>query len=296
MAANGAPADAAVPVSLDNGEIRQERPARGERGEGRRELGERGEGRRERGERAEGQNGGGVRAAEGADQVSRPAAPMIAGAPEMAATADLEAGATDSAVKTDRPEGEERRERRSRDRYGRDRRERNGERAGERERAPKDDATEQESAMDRAEVREPVARSYFDRPSTTATTEASAPAEARADAKPDHALVATSTDGPRPAPAPAVAVAVAVAAIVPAMPAVTRFTLPMDELAQIAERSGLQWVNSDAGKVAAAQAAIAAEPAPIHVPRERPPLALPDEGPLVLVETRKDLRNLNLPF
>ena len=80
------------------------------------------------------------------------------------------------------------------------------------------------------------------------------------------------------------------------MPAVTPFTLPMDELSLIAERSGLQWVNSDAGKVAAAQAAIAAEPAPIHVPRERPPLVISDEGPLVLVETRKDLRNLNLPF
>jgi ribonuclease E len=37
-------------------------------------------------------------------------------------------------------------------------------------------------------------------------------------------------------------------------------------------------------------------PAPIHVPRERPPLVISDEGPLVLVETRKDLRNLNLPF
>jgi len=86
------------------------------------------------------------------------------------------------------------------------------------------------------------------------------------------------------------------AASVPSMPAVTRFTLPMDELSQIAERSGLQWVNSDADKVAAVQAAIAAEPAPIHVPRERPPLVISDEGPLVLVETRKDLRNLNLPF
>jgi ribonuclease E len=77
---------------------------------------------------------------------------------------------------------------------------------------------------------------------------------------------------------------------------VQRFTLPLDELTEIAARSGLQWVNSDADKIAAAQAAIAAEPAPIHVPRERPALVIADEGPLVLVETRKDLRNLNLPF
>jgi ribonuclease E len=32
------------------------------------------------------------------------------------------------------------------------------------------------------------------------------------------------------------------------------------------------------------------------VPRERPAAVIVEEGPLVLVETRKDLRNLNLPF
>lgn len=82
----------------------------------------------------------------------------------------------------------------------------------------------------------------------------------------------------------------------PAMPRVAGFTLPLDELQRVATASGLQWVNSDAAKVAAVQAAIAAEPAPVHVPRERPPVALPDEGPLVLVETRRDLRKLQLPF
>jgi ribonuclease E len=55
-------------------------------------------------------------------------------------------------------------------------------------------------------------------------------------------------------------------------------------------------VNSDADKVAAAQAAIAAEPKPVHVPRERPaPVAL-DDRPLILVETRRDLRDMKLPF
>jgi len=48
--------------------------------------------------------------------------------------------------------------------------------------------------------------------------------------------------------------------------------------------------------VAAVQAAIAAEPQPIHVPREPKPLPVLDEGPLVLVETRKDLRQVTLPF
>ena len=49
-------------------------------------------------------------------------------------------------------------------------------------------------------------------------------------------------------------------------------------------------------RVAAVQAAIAAEPKPVHVPRERPPLVELDEGPLVLVETRKDLRDVQLAF
>jgi ribonuclease E len=80
------------------------------------------------------------------------------------------------------------------------------------------------------------------------------------------------------------------------LPKVVPYTLPMEQLMQVAEGSGLQWVNSDAGKVAAVQAAIAAEPRPVHVPRERPPLLELDEGPLVLVETRRDLRNMQLPF
>jgi len=74
------------------------------------------------------------------------------------------------------------------------------------------------------------------------------------------------------------------------------FVLPMDELRGIAEGAGLQWVNSDAERVAAAQAAIAAEPAPVRVPRERKPVVLADEGPLILVETKKDLSQLKLPF
>lgn len=80
------------------------------------------------------------------------------------------------------------------------------------------------------------------------------------------------------------------------MPRVQPFSLPVDQLASVAQASGLQWVNSDADKVAAVQAQIAAEPKPIHVPRERPPVVVLDDGPLVLVETRRDLRDLKLPF
>ena len=72
--------------------------------------------------------------------------------------------------------------------------------------------------------------------------------------------------------------------------------LPLADLQSVAETAGLQWVNSDADKIAAVQAAIAAEPKAVRVPRERPPVVVIDEGPLVLVETRKDLSQSKLPF
>ena len=72
--------------------------------------------------------------------------------------------------------------------------------------------------------------------------------------------------------------------------------LPVEALSQVALASGLTWVSSDAEKIKDAQAAIAAQPQPIHVPREPAPRVELDEGPLVLIETRRDLRNLTLPF
>ncbi|MDE2148212.1 MAG: ribonuclease E/G, partial [Burkholderiales bacterium] len=88
----------------------------------------------------------------------------------------------------------------------------------------------------------------------------------------------------------------ALAAPPPAAPPPQPYALPTDALQALAASAGLEWVNSDAGKIHAVQTAMAAEPAPIRVPREirRPVLA--DEGPLVLVETRKDLSQMKLPF
>ena len=80
------------------------------------------------------------------------------------------------------------------------------------------------------------------------------------------------------------------------LPRVTPFVLPLNQLVEVAQGSGLQWVNSDADKIAAAQAAIAAEPQPVRAPRERPPSVALDDGPLILVETRRDLREMTLPF
>jgi ribonuclease E len=96
--------------------------------------------------------------------------------------------------------------------------------------------------------------------------------------------------------APAPTAATTLAAPTKGLPTVGSFDLPIDSLAQIAQSSGLVWVNSDTAKVAAVQAAIAAEPKPVRVPRERPPAVVLDEGPLVLVETRKDLNTLKVPF
>lgn len=80
------------------------------------------------------------------------------------------------------------------------------------------------------------------------------------------------------------------------VPAVPHFDLPTQELQQLADGAGLHWVHSDADKVRLVQQAIADEPRPVHMPRERKPVVLADEGPLVLVETRKDLSQFALPF
>ena len=108
-------------------------------------------------------------------------------------------------------------------------------------------------------------------------------------------MAAESTGAP--AVAEPVAEAPVAAAPVAATPVrVEPYVLALDELQRIAEGAGLSWVNSDADKIAAVQAAIAAEPKPVHVPRERPARVVVDEGPLVLVETRKDLSQVVLPF
>ena len=80
------------------------------------------------------------------------------------------------------------------------------------------------------------------------------------------------------------------------MPTVQGFDLPVDSLHAVAQTSGLQWVNSDPARVAAAQAAIAAEAAPVRVVRERPAPVVVQDSALVLVETKRDLRALEVPL
>ncbi|WP_374674946.1 ribonuclease E/G [Ideonella sp.] len=125
------------------------------------------------------------------------------------------------------------------------------------------------------------------------------PAAADVPAAPTFAEVPGDDDAPAAvpaAPAAPVAVAAPVTAPAPRPARVEPYVLALDDLQRIAESAGLTWVNSDEEKIRAAQAAIAAEPQPVRVPRERPPVVVVDEGPLVLVETRKDLSQITLPF
>ena len=196
------------------------------------------------------------------------------------------------------PPGEERRERRSRDRYGRDRRDRNGERRDERTAelpgSVSDDGSVAQAAP-QAGADAPAPRSYFAR--SAAAGDAQAPAVASEEkAAPAPTRQAPEAIVSEATPVPATAANGHAAAPAAGLPKVTPFALPLGDLESLAQSAGLQWVNSDADKVASVQAAIAAEPQPIRVPRERPPLVEIDDGPLVLVETRKDLREVTLPF
>jgi ribonuclease E len=78
--------------------------------------------------------------------------------------------------------------------------------------------------------------------------------------------------------------------------AASAYVLQLDELAAVARSAGLEWINSDADKVRTVQDAIANTPVPVRQPREPRPVAVVDEGPLILVETRRDLAGLRLPF
>ena len=283
--------------------------------------------RRERGERGERNNRGerGPRPADPQDRSATAAAPVdfVDTAP-LAALPDLDLSGNDgpadhSGVQGGPADEQQRRERRSRDRYGRDRRER-GPREGNAEAAAPAaqdvEAHQGDSSAAAVAQDEAPRRSYFNAP--TADTAASvAPAAPVAVAAPPvaapvaapapvavapqaAAVTPLAHAGPMATPAKAsVAAAAPTPAAKPAetgMPRVQAFALPVDALQQVAASSGLQWVNSDADKIAAVQAAIAAEPLPVRVPRERPPVVVADEGPLVLVETRRDLSAMKLPF
>jgi ribonuclease E len=178
-----------------------------------------------------------------------------------------------------RNENGEVREKRPRDRYGRDR-------------GPRGERSERE---DRPDLRIPASQAA----APSSGTDETAPPVSESAAPAAEVVAATVPATPAVQPVRSAApIAAPVVAATPAelMPKVTAYALPTETLIEVAQSSGLQWVNSDADKIAAVQAAIAAEAKPIHVPRERPAPVSIDTGPLVLVETKRDLRNMVLPF
>jgi ribonuclease E len=298
---------------------RSERPERAERAEGDVRTDDRAEGGAEarpegRNPRNERRNDRGPRRDNnGEAALNTTAAPLI----DMPAGTDASVEPNPGNVDATSPEGQ-RTERRSRDRYGRDRRERNGERGDRPERNSDVDASAPQMATQAPAQTADRGQSYFAVANGSTAQGGSAPAAPMADvAMPMPASTIAQTSPAPAAPmmsAPAVAAPVLAtpAAAAPvaevkaptpapaaaAMPTVTSYTLPTADLAVVASGSGLQWVGSDASKVAAAQAAIAAEmaAAPARTPRARPAPVVVEATPLVMVETKRDLRNMELPF
>jgi ribonuclease E len=203
------------------------------------------------------------------------------------AVQDAETGATSAGPeRTDNEEGSEGGQRRRRSRGRR----RDNEASGQGEDGQSADTTGQ---LDGAAPADDVAPDAAPEPVAEPVVMAAA---AVADSVAAPVVVAAPVAAPAPTPAPTPAPAPAPAPVAAAAVKAEPYVLAVDQLQGIAQGAGLTWVNSDSDKVAAVQAAMAAEPVVVHVPRERQALALVDEGPLVLVETRKDLSQLNLPF
>ena len=183
------------------------------------------------------------------------------------------------------------RERRSRDRYGRDRRERNeGESSGRSEQAAEGSVTAFFAEPNQAPTQVEHAQAAINLIATAASTPVmDAPALT-------SSVVALPVRAPTPVPTPAPVQTPAAAPASATLPKVQSYDLPLQDLSQVAQASGLQWVNSDAAKIAEVNAAMAAEIKSIHVPRERPAVVVSVEGPLVLVETKRDLASMPLPF
>ena len=259
---------------------RQDRPARGtersDRGE-RGERGGRGRNRGERGPRGDASEGGAASASVSVSESVREQQQPVAQAP--AAAMDLSEASqpavtpdnfNDAGAQNDAPRDGGRRERRPRNRGGRDRADRPSEESGAREQFATPEAAPEQAR--------PELVQSFVAPAPAQPVQqlelAAVPVMSTAPALPVEAAAIEE----EPAPAPAAA-----------LPSVANFVLPVEKLADVAQNAGLVWVNSDAAKIAAVQAAIAAAPAPVRVPRERPAPVVVDAGPLVLVETRRHL-------
>ncbi|MBL8326456.1 MAG: Rne/Rng family ribonuclease [Rubrivivax sp.] len=259
-AAGAAPGQATPPDFVDTIPVGE--AADGER-EGRR--------RRRRGGRGRGE-GSSAGAGESASRTEQSALPLAADASNEAAQAATTEGAAPDDGRTASPSEKSERSERG------ERSERDGRRRG---RGRRDFEGDEGTTQGRLDIGD------------TAGTPVT-PLVADGDALPAQAPAGSPAMSPAPVPVAAAALPQPPKAAQPIR--IEPYALPAGELQAVASAAGLEWVGSDADKVRAVQEAMAAEPKPVHVPREPKPVVVVDEGPLVLVETRKDLAQFKLPF
>jgi ribonuclease E len=275
--------DPAVPGEMREGGRRRRRGGRGGRDRDR-------------------ENGAAAAGSETLPPESDDVASAVEAVPVEAQQGAADSVAAETLAGSDRAEGDERDgRRRGRGRQRRGREESADGRAETAEVRPQVHDGDQPRVGDvRAALAEPVAESTSeDRPTgveshSNGLAEAGAPASSEMPAEvvagaertePQPHADSTATDAVSPPSAPAMA-AIDVAP----------FVLQTDALHAVAESAGLQWVGSDNDKIRAAQEAMANEPKPVRVPRLPKPIVAVDDGPLVLVETQRDLSQVVLPF
>lgn len=180
------------------------------------------------------------------------------------------------------------RNRRTRDRYGRDRRQRN----------QRDDATVIPEASQASE------ENTFSEVSAPSSRDLFSPAENSQSACNEPTVITstalTTTKDHLPAvPTGASHTSYGAQTIKPATPIVQQPSAEVtsqQSLEEIARQAGLEWVSTDPQRAAEVQEAIRNEPAPARTPREPKPHAPIEDASLILVETKKDLSKMELPF
>ena len=268
-----------IPVPIPEGGV-----AEGEARDGRRR---RRRGGRDRGEGSTGDNAQqSLALANGNGNVSAEAQPTDSAAAEAPSTENAEPGA-------ERERGRRRGRGRDRDRDRDGPRDAHAEPASDQHAALNAMPETQAGAVVTAAEHQPLSAAVEESPP------AAAPAALMAAAYEAPAVAAAVAPAAVPAPIAAAPAPAPVPVPTPPTAAPTRaepYVLQTDSLASLAAAAGLQWVQSDADKVSAVRAALAAEPPAVHVPRAPRRHVVVDDGPLVLVETRKDLSQLKLPF
>ena len=161
---------------------------------------------------------------------------------------------------------------------------------GGRGRGRREGAEAREPATDEGHAIAETHAPYVEHPATAEVTDAAVATEAAPQ------VPAPESAGQTPALVPTVMTSAPPPPPVTEAAQIDAYVLPTASLISIAEGVGLEWVNSDADKILAVHAAMAAEPPPARIPRPPKPPVMLEDGPLVLVETRKDLSQMKLPF